>query len=53
MSLTQTSFFSLEKYLAFERDADAKHEYLDGQVYDQFCRAATKASPLSAWRTCN
>jgi Uma2 family endonuclease len=33
MSLPQTSFFSPQEYLAFERSTDARHEYLDGQVY--------------------
>lgn len=33
MSLPQTSFFTPMQYLAFERDTDARHEYLDGQVY--------------------
>lgn len=33
MSRPQTSYFSPEEYLAFERGTDARHEYLDGQVY--------------------
>jgi Uma2 family endonuclease len=33
MSLPQTSFFTPQEYLSFERSTDARHEYLDGQVY--------------------
>jgi hypothetical protein len=33
MSLPQTSFFTPQAYLAFERTTDARHEYPDGQVY--------------------
>ena len=34
MGLTQLKInFSPEEYLAFERDAKTKHEYLDGEVY--------------------
>jgi Uma2 family endonuclease len=33
MRLPQTSFFIPQEYLAFERATDARHEYLDGQVY--------------------
>jgi Uma2 family endonuclease len=33
MSLPQTSFFTPAQYLAFERATDARHEYLDGQIY--------------------
>jgi Uma2 family endonuclease len=34
MSLPRTlSHFSPDKYLAFERGTDARHEYLDGHVY--------------------
>jgi Uma2 family endonuclease len=33
MSLPQRLSFSPEQYLAFERGTDARHEYLDGQVY--------------------
>lgn len=33
MSRPQTSYFSPEEYLALERGTDARHEYLDGQVY--------------------
>lgn len=29
----QTPLYSPDEYLAFERDAEARHEYLDGQVY--------------------
>src|SRR3712207_3471038 len=33
MSLPRTSFFTPAEYETFERTTDARHEYLDGQVY--------------------
>ena len=34
MSLPQShTYFAVEEYLAFERASEARHEYLDGQIY--------------------
>jgi Uma2 family endonuclease len=34
MATRPKPFFTPEQYLAFEREAEAKHEYLDGQIFD-------------------
>lgn len=40
MASRQERRYTLEEYLAFERDSEAKHEYLDGRIY-----AMSGASP--------
>ena len=34
MSAERVSTMTPEEYLAWEREAETKHEYLDGQVFD-------------------